>query len=160
MDIEYTTQDDLFEIIRKIDTTYYERFNANILYLEELADRIYVIYIIELRDAYSHLARIFDYDIVSEPGRKNVQYHLNEYAEHLRRGLLDTFRKILILELDSLKKSVHKKDVKIVEYEISKKAAELRVMRKDHPVDQRIAGYIKLMEFISDVRKKLTHFRG
>jgi len=58
MNLDFTTKDELNELIRQININYYERFNANILYLEELADKIFVIYIIELRDAYSHLVRI------------------------------------------------------------------------------------------------------
>jgi hypothetical protein len=156
MDIEYSTQEELFNLIRQIDVKYYERFNANILYLEELADRIYVVYIIGLRDAYSHLIRVFDYDILSVPGKKNVQYHLGEYVTHLQRGLLDTFRKILALEFGALKKSIHRNDVKAVEIQIAKKAAELRIMNETHSIDQRIDGYINLMDFISDIRKKLV----
>jgi hypothetical protein len=156
MALEYSTQEELFDLIRQIDAKYYERFNANILYLEELADRIYVIYIIELRDAYSHLVRIFDYDIFSELGKKNVRHHLGEYITHLQRGLLDTFRKILALEFGSLKKSIHRNDVKAVEIQIAKKASDLRIMGKTHSIDQRIEGYIKLMDFISEIRKKLV----
>jgi hypothetical protein len=39
MDLEYSTQEELFAIIKKIDAKFYERFNANILYLEELAEK-------------------------------------------------------------------------------------------------------------------------
>jgi hypothetical protein len=156
MDFEYSTHEELFNLIRQIDSKYYERFSANILYLEELADRIYIVYIIELRDAYSHLVRIFDYDIFSETGKKNVRYHLGEYVTHLQRGLLDTFRKILAVEFGALKKTIHRNDVKAVEVQIAKKASALRVMDKSQSIDQRIDGYIGLMDFISEIRKKLT----
>ena len=63
MDLNFSSSDELNELIRQINVKYYEHFNANILYLEELADRIFIIYIIELRDAYSHLVRVHDYDI-------------------------------------------------------------------------------------------------
>jgi hypothetical protein len=99
MNLEYSSGDELIELIRQINLNYYERLNANILFLEELSDRIFVIYIIELRDAYSHLVRIFNYDIHSPNGKKNVQSHLGEYVTHLQRGLLDTFRKIQVRPL-------------------------------------------------------------
>jgi hypothetical protein len=156
MDLEYTTHEGLSDLISQINTKYYARFNANILYLEELADRIYVIYIVELRDAYSHLVRIFDDDILSGQGHKNALYHLSEYVTHLQRGLLDTFRKILALEFSELKKHIHRNSIKAVEVQIAEKAAGLRIMDKNHSVDQRIEGYISLMDHISATRKKLT----
>jgi hypothetical protein len=153
MDIEYSTQEELFDLIRQINAQYYERFNANILYLEEIADRIYIIYIIELRDAYSHLVRIFDYDIFSEQGKKNIRHHLGEYVTHLQRGLLDTFRKILAIELKSLLKSIRKNNVRAIEIQIAQRAADLRIMDEAHSVDKRIDGYIALMDYISEIRK-------
>jgi hypothetical protein len=38
--------------------------------------------------------------------------------------------------------------VKAVEIQIAKKASDLRIMDKNHSIDQRIDGYIKLMDFI------------
>jgi hypothetical protein len=43
MDFEYSTHEELFNIIKQINEKYYARFNANILYLEELKDRVYVV---------------------------------------------------------------------------------------------------------------------
>lgn len=156
MVFEYSTYEELFNLIRQINESYYTRFNANILYLEELGDRIYVIYIIEQRDAYSHLVRIFDYDIFSEKGKKNVNHHLSEYVSHLQRGLFDTFRKILALETESLLKSIHRNDVEAVKMQIATQAANLRIMNKTQSIDQRIEGYITLMDFISKIRTKLA----
>jgi hypothetical protein len=156
MNIEYSTHEELLNLIKQINEKYYERFNANILYLEELSDSIYVTYIIELRDAYSHLVRIFDYDILSESGKENVRHHLGEYISHLQRGLFDTFRKILGIEFSSLLKSIHKNNVEAIKTQIARKAADLRVMDKTRSIDQRIEGYIDLMDFISQIRKKLT----
>jgi hypothetical protein len=151
MDFEYTSSEELFELIRQISVKYYERFNANILYIEELADKIFVVYIIELRDAYSHLVRIYDYDILSMEGKKNVQEHLSKYTAHLQRGLLDTFRKILALEYKSLKRIIHKNNIQAIEYQIAREAFSLRIMDQNNTIDKRIDGYIKLMDFVSDI---------
>jgi hypothetical protein len=156
MNFEYSTYEELFNLIKQINEKYYAPFNANILYLEELENRIYVIYIIEHRDAYSHLVRIFDYDIFSEEGRQNVHYHLNEYVTHLQRGLFDTFRKILYLETQSLEKSIHKNDLMAVRTQIAREAAGLRVMDKTRSIDEKIEGYGKLIDFISKIRTKMA----
>jgi len=154
MDIEYTSCDELLILIKRVNEKYYEMFNANILFIEELYNKIFVVYIIELRDAYSHIIRIFDFDILSEQGRKNVQNHLGKYISHLQRGLLDTFRKILALELKLLINAAPRKDKRAIEYQVAKKAHELRIMGKDISVDKRIEGYLSLLDYISEIRGK------
>jgi hypothetical protein len=155
MNLEFTSKDELNELIRQINIKYYERLNANILYLEELADKIFVIYIIELRDAYSHLVSIFDYDINNQDGKKNAQQHLEKYANHLQKGLLDTFRKILAIEYSLARKAVHKNNVRVLDQYVAQEAARLRVMNEKNSVDNRINGYIELMEYLSNTRKQL-----
>jgi len=155
MNLDFTTRDELDELIRQINTNYYERFNANILYLEELADEIFVIYIIELRDAYSHLVRIFDYDINNQDGKRNAQQHLGEYVGHLQNGLLDTFRKILEKEYVSARKVIQKNNLRVFDQYIAQEASRLRIMSDENSVDNRITGYIELMKYLSETRKKL-----
>jgi hypothetical protein len=128
VNLDFTTNDELNELIRQININYYERFNANILYLEELADKIFVIYIIELRDAYSHLVRVFDYDINNQDGKRNAWQHLDKYIGHLQRGLLDTFRKILEIEYKQARKVVHRNNVRAFDQYVAQEAARLRVM--------------------------------
>jgi len=154
MTFEYSSREELFKLIKQINDKYYERLNANILFIEELCDRIFVVYIVVLRDAYSHLIRIFDYDILSEQGKINAKNQLDKYLTHLQRGLIDTFRKILALEFKLLMDSIFRKDKKAIEYQIAKKAHELRIM-KDISIDERIQGYILLLDHISEIRNKL-----
>jgi hypothetical protein len=155
MDLEFSTTDELNELIRQINKNYYERFNANILYLEELANNIYVIYIIELRDAYSHLKQIFDYDITNHNEKKKLQTHLEKYVNHLQNGLLDTFRKILSIEYSSARKTIHRKNLYVFDQYIAQEASRLRIMSEENPIDNRIKGYIELMNYLSNTRKQL-----
>jgi len=156
MDLSFSSSEELNDLIRRINLKYYELFNANILYLEELADRIFIIYIIELRDAYSHLVRVFDYDINAPEGKRNIQSHLEKYINHLQKGLLDTFRKILEVEYRSAREAVHKNNVRAFDQYIAQRAADLRVMNETNTVDNRIDGYINLLQYLSDTRKKLV----
>ena len=154
MNISFSTHEELIELIRQINVKYYDRFNANILFIEEMTDKIFVVYIIELRDAYSHLVRVFDYDILSPQGKVNAQRHLGEYVSHLQRGLLDTFRKILALEMKYLLKIIHRNEVKVIEYQIAQEAHKLRIMGKGISEDERIEGYLLLFNYMGDLRKK------
>jgi hypothetical protein len=154
MEFEYNNPAKLLEIIRDINIRYYTPFNANILYLEERTQKNYIAFIIELRDAHSHLVRVFDYDIITPQGRSNVQEHLGAYVSHLRRGLLDSYVKIVAIENKRLMKSIHKNNVAAIELQIAQKASELRIMDKGNPIDQRIEGYKNFLRFISDIRKQ------
>jgi len=156
MELNFSSSDELNELIRQINIKYYERFNANILYLEELADRIFIIYIIELRDAYSHLVRVHDYDINNPDGKQNIKSHLEKYINHLQNGLLDTFRKILEVEYRTARAAVHRNNVRAFDQYVAQKAADLRVMNETNTVDNRINGYIELLQYLSDTRKKLV----
>jgi len=80
---------------------------------------------------------------------------LEKYVNHLQRGLLDTFRKILAMEYRSARKSVHKNNVQAFDQYIAEKASKLRVMNEENSVDNRISGYIELMEYLSKTRKQL-----
>jgi hypothetical protein len=156
MILTYNSLEEFNELIKNINIKYYDRLNANILFIEEISDKIFVVYIIELRDAYSHLIRIFDHDILSVEGKKNALFHLENYVNHLRRGLLDTFRKILAIEFKYLQKSVHKNDVQSINHQIAQKAHALRIMGKGVLDDERIDGYIELLDNMSEIRKKLA----
>jgi hypothetical protein len=156
MELDFSSSDELNELIRQINLKYYERLNANILYLEELNDQIFIIYIIELRDAYSHLVRVHDYDINNPDGRRNIQSHLEKYINHLQNGLLDTFRKILEVEYKSARKAVHRNNVRSFDHYVAQKASELRVMNETNTVDNRIDGYIELLRYLSETREKLV----
>lgn len=80
---------------------------------------------------------------------------MEKYVSHLQRGLLDTFRKILAEEYSSARKSVHKNNVRALEQYIAQEAARLRVMNEKNSVDNRISGYIELMEYLSKAHKQL-----
>jgi len=156
MDLEYSSCDGLFELIRQINFKYYGLLNSNILYLEEVRGTNYVAYIIELRDAYSHFVRVFDYDVMSEQGKRNVQSHLASYANHLRRGVLDTFQKILEVEVELLAEVVPERDMVAIKHQLAIEMHRGRIMDIGISVDDRIEGYKDLLSYISTVRKKFV----
>jgi hypothetical protein len=156
MDFEYSSGEELLELIRTINGKYYECLNANILLLEELTDTNYLAYLIEQRDAYSHLVRVFDCDILSPEGKENVRTHLYDYVNHLQNGILDTFRKILEFQFKSIRSYVPRNEVTAIEYQIANWAHSLRIMSNENPVDQRIDGYKKLLGDIDEIRKRFS----
>jgi hypothetical protein len=154
--LEFNSADELMELIRRINMKYYIPFTKNVCYLEERSDAIYFVYIITLKDAYSHLVSAFDYDILSLQGRKNIQSQIFLYADHLKEGLMDTFRKIVEVELNSIKKSIPKKELKAIEVQVAQKTSELRVKDKNTTIDKRIDGYKSLLDYLEEIRKKFS----
>ena len=154
MILKFKSNDEFLELLKKINEKYYECLNANILYLEELEDKIYINYLLELRDAYSHLVRVLGGDLFSPKNKKNVLNHLRMYVSHLQNGLLNSFQKIISLEIKSIKKCLSRNNVKLVEYQIALKAHQLRIMSNDISIDKKIDRYKSLLFYISDIRKK------
>jgi hypothetical protein len=100
MTFEYTTAEELFSLIRSINAKYYDQASANIIYLEELTNVNQVVYITQLRDAYSHLVSIFKYEnILDKDAKAHIQNHLNRYSGHVERQLCRHFLETAQLSL-------------------------------------------------------------
>jgi hypothetical protein len=154
--LEFNSADELTELIRNINMKYYPRLTANICYLEEYDDSIFFVYLVTLKDAYSHLVRVFDYDIKLPIGKNNARNHLLQYIDHLQEGLMDTFRKIVELEWKSVKGSIPEKELNVIGFQVAQKASQLRIMNVDVTIDDRIEGYKSLLGYLDDVRKKFS----
>jgi len=155
-DLEFNSVDELMELIRQINMKYYTYLTKNICYIEEYEDRIYFVYLVTLKDAYSHLVKVFEYDVLSPAGKKNARSHLFLYVDHLQEGVMDTFRKIVDLELKSVKESIPKKELKAIEVQVAQKTSELRVTDKGVTIDHRIDGYKSLLDYLAEIRKKFS----
>jgi hypothetical protein len=62
MAFDYNNAEELFLQVRSINRKFYDQASANIIYLEEITDTNQVVYITQIRDAHSHLVKIFDYE--------------------------------------------------------------------------------------------------
>jgi len=152
--LEFNSVDELFKLIREINQNFYSRLTANICYLEELGDSIFFVYLVTLKDAYSHLVRVFDYDIMTSIGKNNARNHLLQYCDHLQEGLMDTFRKIVEVEWKSIKEKIPEKDLNVIGFQVAQRTSQLRVMDKGITIEQRIDGYKSLLNYLDDIRKK------
>jgi hypothetical protein len=158
MIVEYHDLEGLFSAIRKINTRYYKRVNANIIYLEELTKTNQIVYITQLRDAYSHLVEIFAFDDVSLPKNKAIiQSQLDRYSGHLERLLHDTYLKIVNEKYKILLGILPPNDVGAVRTQIAERISTLRVVDPASTNEKKIAGYISLIEFIEDVFNKFYY---
>jgi hypothetical protein len=155
-DLEFNSVDELTELIRQINAKYYTYLNKNICYIEEREDSIYFVYLITLKDAYSHLVKVFDYDILTPAGKRNAYSHLLLYTDHLQEGLMDTFRKIVELEWKSIRESIPEKELNAIEVQVALKTSQLRVKEEGVTIDNRIEGYKSLLDYLAEIRKKFS----
>ena len=150
--LDYNSAEELMELIRQINTKYYTRLTSNICFIEEYEDSIKFVYLVTLKDAYSHLVKVFDYDL-SPKGKQNAKSHLFLYVDHLQEGLIDTLRRIVDLQIKAIKNNIPSKDFNAIDVQIAQKVAELRVLDKI-TLDERIEGYQSLFDYLVEIRKK------
>jgi len=155
-DLEFNSADELTELIRQINLKYYKLLNENIFYIEEREDSIYFVYLVSLKDAYSHLVKVFDYDILSPIGKKNAYSQLLLYTDHLQEGVMDTFRKIVELEWNSIKEKIPKKELDVIKVQVALKTSQLRVKEDGVTIEHRIEGYKSLLDYLAEIRKKFS----
>jgi hypothetical protein len=154
--LKFDSAVELLELIRQINIKYYLPLTSNICFLEEYGDRIFLVYIITLKDAYSHLNRVFDYDVQTPLGRENARTHLILYSDHLQEGLMDTFRSSAEMQWKRVRESIPEKELKAIEIQVAQKTSELRIVGNDITIDQRIDGYKSLLDYFASIRKKFS----
>jgi hypothetical protein len=158
MAFDYNSADELFALVRAINQKYYKQASANVIYLEEITDTNQVVYITQIRDAYSHLVKIFDYeDILDAENKSKIQVHLDRYSGHIERILLDTYRKIVSEKIKSLKAILNPNDIEAVKMQIAGRIKTLRVVDDSFPNEDKIKGYDSLIQFIEDAFNKFYY---
>jgi len=97
-----TSRRDLFLHIKCINRTLYEPVNYNISYLAKNEHKAYQVHSTALRDTYSHLCKIIEYDIEKPEDKIKIKRQLERYLGHLEELLYDSFSKIIKLEMSKL----------------------------------------------------------
>jgi len=157
MAFEYHTHQDLFGIINGINERFYKPASENIVYLEELCNENAIAYIISLRDAYSHLVKIFEFDdILAHDNRLRIERQLERYSAHLERLLFDTYQKIISIKSSELWKILSDKDKAAVKSQVALEVKKQRVVDDGTTIAKKIEGYINIIDFIENTYKKFN----
>ena len=90
--MDYNNYEELHELIKKVVGENYTLASANIIYLEELDSKSFVIYMTQFRDAFTHLANIYSTDVMLN--KEYVLEQLERVNGHLERIVIDSYRKI------------------------------------------------------------------
>jgi len=155
MSFEFTTHQGLYELIQIINKKFYKPSCENIIYLEEISNENAIAYIISLRDAYSHLVKIYEVNsITTHDNKVKIESHLERYSGHLERLLFDTYQKIISIKTNELYSQLPDKDKINIKTQIAIEVKNLRIVADGTTVDQKIEGYKKIIDLIEDIYKK------
>jgi len=148
----------LLDNVRCISEQYYRCVLKNLFYIEIKDKSIYTIYAIELRDAFSHLVKIFAYDNnFVEDNKIKITRQLERYLGHLEEMLYDTFSRIIKFKAEELYKKLDKTiELPKKKMKYARKILEVRTVRDDITIQQRIAKYNEIIASIEKDYREIT----
>jgi len=147
---DWKSIEDIFDNVRCINECYYLKIFENLEFIQDHDKKTYTAYSVELRDAYSHLVKIFETnDFSSEDKRVKINRQLERYLGHLEEMLYDTYLRNIQIRLDSLcNKLKGKREFPKKKMEYALQVSQLRTMNDDINIYQKIEKYEKIIESI------------
>jgi len=150
---DYENHQELFEKINRVNELYYIPASKNIAYLQKHKEETSIVYAIALRDAYSHLAKIFEYQDILANKAKIVR-QLERYMGHLEAMLYDTFLKIIKMKSDALFSQLREGDKPKIKNQLAIKLKNVRMVDDKIDIQDKIEDFEKIISFIEDVYTK------
>lgn len=150
--MDYTTYEELHKEISKIVNEKYTLATANIIFLEELDSKSFVIYMTQFRDALTHLSNIYSVDIFDR--KEYVLEQLERVNGHLERVVIDSYRKICDRFLCSILKNSKRKNIQVYKMQIAQRIKELRMCDNTLSFDDKIKGFQNLISYMEEILNK------
>lgn len=151
--MDYTTREELHNLIKEVVCEKYMIASANIIYLEQLELRNFVVYMTQFRDSLTHLVNIYSVDDILNK-KDYILEQLERINGHLERIVIDSYRKICDSLLGTIRKTKKWKDIHAMEVQTALKIKELRVCDNDMTFDKKKDGFQELVTFLEDIIKK------
>lgn len=130
--MNYTSYEDLHNLIKSILNDNYAIAVTNIVYLEELTKKSYVIYITQFRDILTHLAHVYELDNLFEDKTKSsVLAQLERLKGHLERIVIDSYQKICACHLKTIEESIQAREKSAIRTQIAQQIRDLRISKAD-----------------------------
>jgi hypothetical protein len=148
--------------VRYINECYYRQIIKNLRYLEDHSKKKRTIYSIEMRDAFSHLIKVFEYDDNGAKGRKKdekirITRQLERYLGHLEELLYDTYLRIIMTKVDLLyKELVGKEEFLMKKKNYADEISQLRAVRDDLTIENKIKMYDDIVNSIESDYSEVT----
>ena len=130
--MNYTTFEELHNVIKSILDDNYSIAAANIVYLEELTGNSYVIYMSQFRDILTHLSHIYELDnLFDDQIKTSVLAQLERLKGHLERIVIDSYQKICACHLKTIEESVQPREWPAIKTQIAQQIRDLRISKVD-----------------------------
>ena len=152
---DYKNHQELLEKIRYINKAYYVPVAKNIVYLQGRSGEVSLIYAVALRDAHSHLAKIFEYeDILATENKIRIVRQLERYMGHLEELLYDTYVKVIHKKSENLFSQLSEGERPRIKKQLAEKIQNVRTVNDQITIEQKIENFVKISDFIEEVFNK------
>lgn len=148
--MDYSNHEELHQLIKQEISDKYVIASANIIYLEELQQVNYVVFITQFRDVLTHLSNIYLADDILV-SKEYILVQLERAKGHLERLCIDTYLKITELLLKKVRAKARGKAVISLETQIALKVKELRMTDKSLTFEQKCSGYRELIKMQEEI---------
>lgn len=150
--MNYSTYEEFHDLMRNLFHKKYTVAMENIIYLEELYSRNFIVYITQLRDALNHISNIFLLeDIFSAENKKRVLSNLEKIDGHVERIVFDTFKKICDYYVGNISKLSSEQIWISQRTQIAAKVRDLRISNPNTNYDEKKEGYVSLIKFLEEM---------
>jgi len=151
---DYQNHQELLSKIHLVNQSYYEPAARNIAYLQERNKAMSVGYAVALRDAYSHLVKVFEHeDVLAVENKSKIVRQLERYLGHLEALLYDTYLKIIKIKAEELFKRLRKRDRPRVKNQLAEQLQQIRMVDDNIDIEQKIKDFEKIIAFVEEVYK-------
>lgn len=150
--MDYKTYEELHNEISKIVSEKYKLAAANVIFLEELHSKNFVIYMTQFRDVLTHLSNIYSVDVFAR--KTYVLEQLERINGHLERIVIDSYRKICDIYLYSIRKSVKWINIRAYEMQIAQQIKQLRMCDSTLNFEEKCNGFQELISYMEEILKK------
>lgn len=126
--MNYTSYEELHNLIKSVLDDNYAVAAANIVYLEELTKKSYVIYMTQFRDILTHLSHIYELENIFEAKTKaSILAQLERIKGHLERIVIDSYQKICACHAKTIEDSVQAREWPAIKTQIAQQIRNLRI---------------------------------
>ena len=155
----YNSYEELYKLIQEINNKFYFKILENCFFLEEAKNKNYVIFMKEIRDSYSHLARVFKNDNPLGSSSKNtILKELDKFSGHLERLAIESIKLVLNYYIEIITLYYKNKNLKdaldLLNLNIARKIKELRLNINSISFEDRYNGYTEIVKYLDDYIEK------
>lgn len=159
--MDYNTYDGLHNLVKDVLCDNYAVASANIIYLEELTSKNYVIYLTQFRDVLMHLTHIYETENIFDSTRKSdVLTQLERIKGHLERIVIDSYQKICVCLKEMIENSVHQSEWLGIKAQLAQRIKDLRISDTNISFSERKENFQQLIEYMESAINKFRPVFG